>query len=113
MTSSSGPQADRSGRSQGFTLRERAACPQLCVFHLCYEGDGPRHASYGTISPSNLGRPHPACSESLEEPIVRTSARVTNPHCTTSRSQPSSCSWAWSCTVFTVDLPDPAPDNAN
>src|SRR4029453_4206581 len=32
MTSSSGPQADRSGRSQGFRLRERAACSQLCWF---------------------------------------------------------------------------------
>ena len=27
-------------------------------FHLIYEGDGPRHASYETVSPSNLGRPH-------------------------------------------------------
>src|SRR4051812_16055292 len=62
MTSSSGPQADRTGRSQVFTLRERAACLQLCVFHLFYEGDGPRHASCETVSPSNLGRPLEAVS---------------------------------------------------
>src|SRR3954469_12390872 len=62
MTSSSGPQADRSGRSQVFTLRERAACSQLCGFHLFYEGDGPRHASYETVSPSNLRRPLEAVS---------------------------------------------------
>jgi hypothetical protein len=57
MTSVPDPQADRDGRSQGFTLRERAACPQLWLFHLVYEGDGPRHASCETISPSNLSRP--------------------------------------------------------
>src|SRR3990170_8681562 len=57
MTSSSGPQADRSGRSQGFTLRERAACLQLVCVPSFDEGDGPRHASCETVSPSNLGRP--------------------------------------------------------
>src|SRR3954451_21334224 len=61
MTSSTGPQADRSGRSQGFTLRERAACLQLLVFPSFDEGDGPRHASCETVSPSNLGRPLETC----------------------------------------------------
>src|SRR4051812_30505561 len=61
MTSSTGPQADRSGRSQGFTLRERAACLQLLVFPSFDEGDGPRHASCETVSPSNLGRPLITC----------------------------------------------------
>src|SRR5438045_3282828 len=55
-------QSGRSGRSRVFTLRERAACSQLCGFHLFYEGDGPRHASYETVSPSNLGRPLEAVS---------------------------------------------------
>src|SRR5687767_9047312 len=57
MTSNPSPQADQGGRSQVLRLRERAACLQLWLFHLFYEGDGPRHASYETVSPSNLGRP--------------------------------------------------------
>ena len=58
MTSVPQPQAAENGRSQVFTLRERAAYPQLGWFPSFNEGDGPRHASYGTVPPSKLFRPH-------------------------------------------------------
>ena len=58
MTSVPQPQAAEGGRSQVFRLRERAAYPQLGWFPSFNEGDGPRHASYGTVPPSKLFRPH-------------------------------------------------------
>ena len=57
LTSVPHPQADEGGRSQVIRLRERAAYPQLGCFPSFYEVDGPRHASYGTVLPSNLVRP--------------------------------------------------------
>jgi len=57
LTSVPHPQADEDGRSQVIRLRERAAYPQLGCFPSFYEVDGPRHASYGTVLPSNLVRP--------------------------------------------------------
>jgi hypothetical protein len=57
MTSVPHPQAGEGGRSQVFTLRERAAYSQLGCFPPFNEVDGPRHASYGTVLPSNLVRP--------------------------------------------------------
>ena len=57
LTSVPHPQADEDGRSQVIRLRERAAYPQLGWFPSFYEVDGPRHASYGTVLPSNLVRP--------------------------------------------------------
>src|SRR5215213_9138251 len=75
MTSGSGPQADRSGRSQGFRLRERAACLQLVGFHLFYEGDGPRqrilrnHISVESRSPPYA--PAMRLAQDRRTPIVR------------------------------------------
>ena len=97
LTSVSGPQADRKGRSQCLRLRERAACPQLGCFHLFYEGDGPRHASCETISPSNLIRPH--------------RARQTF-HCTASARTRQTVVGLGVASLCILDLSGNAPDNA-
>src|SRR6476620_7941813 len=80
MTSVPHPQADEGGRSQVFTLRERAAYPQLGCFPSFNEVDGPRHASYGTVFPSNLIRPLlPHCTTARKRPPAGLPARPVSP----------------------------------
>ena len=114
MTSTPGPQADRGRRSQGFRLRERAAYPQLCGFHLISEGDGPRHASYGTVPPSNLGRPLLACPEPQNQPIIRTNAAMDGTSIVRPPGERRQVALGVGVAAFfNIDLADRAPDNAN